>query len=123
LPKIERLRESTLGIRTSNLLELFSQYPNIVKDLNEIEELIIENGLEDNESFIMARDCIFGIDKQDYEAFNIEQLLYVMMTHIHYYRIPKPERINAENRNIQKTADTVKSLLENAEELRKQGKI
>jgi len=122
-------RAQTLDSRTEVLLEQFNNCGKqgnqkrvfSGKIVSQMRTLILDNDLEENEDFCDARDYILKLVELDITHQDIPQVLYVMMTHIMYYDIWKENRINAQNRDIQKTLATVKSLCQFALGEKKRG--
>lgn len=113
---------SELSSETSKLLGKFLLSENLGKvDTHELASLIQENDLEDNKDFCDARDYILKLAEGDNTHPDLPQVLYVMMTHIMYYQVPKDNRLNFQNRDIGKTANTVCSLCQFALGERKRG--
>jgi len=116
-PETERLLGEFLILPTpENTNPQFSE-----EDIIELRSLILDNSLEENSSYREARDYILKLVERDSVHPDLPQVLYNMMTHIRYYKVPKEHRINAQNRDIEKTAATICSLCQFALGEKKRG--
>lgn len=116
-------RLNSFSSETNTLLDLIDDTNDArLRKGVDLWELIASSELEENQDFIEARDYIIKLAfSPNFLHNDLEQVLYVMVTHILYYQIRKEDRLNAHVRDISKTANTVKSLCQFALWERKRG--